>query len=322
MIISRRRFAAATFASLVPSPMFGKMFAVRGVPLGVHTFSFHQIRQGGLSAIDEIIASVKLLGLNCVELFEPQLRPFPMPEGYYKRWWVAAHPGEPTSGANDAQLTPERRQAQREALRRWRLQPPQGYFEEVRRRFSKAGIEIFAYNFSFDATMTDEEVDAGFTQATKLGASVITSSSTLSQAERVAPFAQRHRRLVAFHNTSSADPERLVTPETLVRVLGMSRWYRINLDVAHLFAAGYDPIAVIRQQQERIASLHLHDRKSNSGPSVPNGEGETPLREILRLLRDQRLHIPSFYELEHVGSGEPIPEIERDLRYVRALLQS
>jgi sugar phosphate isomerase/epimerase len=297
------------------------MFAVRGVELGVHTFSFHQIHAGGLSAIDEIIASVKQLGLNCVELFEPQVRPFPMPEAYYKRWWVAMHPRDATTAKEVPPLPPESRQAQREALRQWRLHSAAGYFEEIKKRFKTSQIEVFAYNISFEESMTDGEVDAAFEQAKAIGAKVITSSSTLSQAERVVPFAERHRMIVAFHNTTSADPDRLVTPEALSHLLGLSQWYRINLDVAHLFAAGYDPVSTIRQQRSRIASLHLHDRKAHNGASVPNGEGETPLREILLLLRDQHLRIPSFYELEHVGSGEPIQEIERDLQYIQSILQ-
>ena len=323
-MVSRRRFtAAATLAGLASSSsLLAKMAATRGIPLGVHTFSFHQIREGGLTAVDEIVASTKQLGLNCVELFEPQLRPFAMPEGFYKRWWVVAHPADEGVAAPTTPATPESRQTQREALQQWRLHPPEKYFAEVRRRFAHGGIEIYAYNFSFDATMTDDEFVAGFEQARMLGAKLITSSSTLSQAERLVPFAEQHRMSVAFHNTTSADPDRLVTPEALTRLLGMSRRYRINLDVAHLFAAGYDPVSTIDQHHDHIASLHLHDRKSHNGASVPIGEGGTPLREVIALLRDRRWHIPSFYELEHVGSGLPIPEIERDLRSIRALLKS
>jgi len=321
MMVSRRCFtAAATLVGLASSSsLFGKMATTQSIPLGVHTFSFHQIREGGLTAVDEIVASTKQLGLSSVELFEPQLRPFVMPEGYYKRWWVAAHPTDKDATAPSTPPSPESRQAQREQLRQWRLHPPEGYFAEVRRRFARGGIEIYAYNLSFDATMTDDEIDAGFEQAKILGAKIITSSSTLSQAKRLALFAEKHRTLVAFHNTTSDDPDRLVTPEAFKNVLDMSHWYRINLDVAHFFAAGYDPVSVIDQQHQHIASLHLHDRKGHNGVSVPIGEGGTPLREVLALLRDRHWPIPSFYELEHVGSGLPISEIERDLRSIRAL---
>ncbi|HEY8996553.1 MAG TPA: TIM barrel protein, partial [Edaphobacter sp.] len=283
--------------------------------LGVLTFSFHEITEGGMPAVDQMIADTHSLGLRSVEVYSPQLSPFPMPEGFYKRWQDAAHPGAPSA----PMPSPEQRQQRREQLRQWRESLPPDYLPSVRNKFKAAGIAIFALNYSFDATMTDAEIDSGFVQAKALGTTIITAASPISVAERVVPFAERHRMAVAFHNTTSTDPDRIVTPDAYAKLLAMSPWYRINLDVAHFASAGYDPVAFIGENHRNIVSLHLHDRKKNSGPSVPNGEGDTPLREILLLLRSKHLKIPLFYELEWIGSGQPIPEIERDLQYLRGL---
>jgi sugar phosphate isomerase/epimerase len=321
MGITRRDFIAASALSGLVSasvPLFAKRTDALVVPLGVHTFSFHEVMEGGMPAVEEILADTRRLGLNSVEIFAPQLSPFPMPEGFYKRWREAAHPNDAIAAPALAE-TPQQR---REKLRQWRIKASPDYFRSVRRRFIAAGVEIFALNYSFDASMTDAELDSGFEQAKMIGAEIITSSSTLSFAEKLVPFAERHRMVVAFHNTTSSDPDRVVSPGAYAKLLSMCKWYRINLDVAHFFAAGYDPVRFIEEQHVHIASLHLHDRKKENGPSVPNGEGDTPLREILQLLHNRRWKIPSFYELEWVGSGEPVPEIKKDLSYLRGLIGS
>lgn len=89
MGITRRDFIAASALSGLVSasvPLFAKRTDALVVPLGMHTFSFHEIMEGGMPAVDEILADTRRLGLNSVELFAPQLSPFPMPEGFYKRW--------------------------------------------------------------------------------------------------------------------------------------------------------------------------------------------------------------------------------------------
>ncbi len=317
MRITRREFAAGAAATGMAFAT-NDLFAKRSQPaleIGVLTFSFHEITEGGMTAVDQMLADTRSLGLHSVEIFSPQLSPFPMPEGFYRRWQDAAHPGAAAAPTPSAEL----RQQRREQLRQWRENLPPDYLPGVRNKFKAAGVAIFALSYGFDATMSDAEIDSGFAQAKALGTTIVTAASPISVAERVVPFAERHRMVVAFHNTTSTDPDRIVTPDAYATLLAMSPWYRINLDVAHFSSAGYDPVAFIAENHRNIVSLHLHDRKKNSGPSVPNGEGDTPLREILLLLRSKRLKIPLFYELEWVGSGQPLPEIERDLRYIRGL---
>lgn len=115
----------------------------------------------------------------------------------------------------------------------------------MRSRFAAAGLEIFAFNYSFDASMMDAEL---VEQAKALGAKIITSSSTLSVAEKLVPFAERHRMVVAFHNTTRSEPDRVVSPDAYAKLLSMSKWYKINLDIAHYFAAGYDPVRFVEEQ--------------------------------------------------------------------------
>ena len=65
--------------------------------------------------------------------------------------------------------------------------------------------------------------------------------------------------------------------------------------------------------------MHLKDRKSNNGPAVEWGKGDTPLKEILLTLRDRRYEIP--VEIEHVGPDGPQAEIGRCLAYSKSILE-
>jgi len=320
--MNRREFAIAAIASLAHCrASLVEASEIGGIPFGIHTFSFHEIQEGGMPAVDEMIMATRQVGLDSVEIFAPQLAPFPIPDGFWKQWWSAAHPQDTKAISQSVPIASEAMERQRERLRQWRTSAPVEYFTAIRKKFVAAGISIFALNYTFDVSMTDAEIDAGFVQAKHLGAKVITSANTISLAHKLVPFAQRHEMIVAFHNTDSSDPDRIVAPEAYGKLLALSPLFKINLDVAHMSAAGYDPVKFLEEHHANVVSLHIHDRKNNNGASVPNGEGDTPLRGLLSFMRSQKLRLPSFYELEWVGSGDPVLEIKRDLRYLRGLVQ-
>jgi len=66
-----------------------------------------------------------------------------------------------------------------------------------------AGITIVAYSLSFNDSFTDDKIDRGFDMVKALGLQFITASSTLSAAKRVAPFADKHKLVVAMHGHSN-----------------------------------------------------------------------------------------------------------------------
>ncbi len=74
----------------------------------------------------------------------------------------------------------------------------------------------------------------------------------------------------------------------------MSKYFKINLDIGHFTAANYDPVAYLREHHDRITNLHIKDRKKNQGDNVPWGQGETPIREVLQLLKSERWPIPAL----------------------------
>nr|WP_052200482.1 TIM barrel protein [Terriglobus sp. TAA 43] len=296
-------------ASLLSMPSWA--LEVGGVQLGLQTYTFHNVRQGGLQAIDTILDGTRQLKVNQLELWAPQAEPFALPVRYWSPWSGAAT--EPATQVPQAE-----RESRRNALRAWRTNTPPGHFADIRHRFDLAHIGLFSYNYSFEPTMTDAEIEHGFMAAKILRLKLITASSKVSMAKRVAPFAEKHGIMVAFHNHAvTKDPDDLATMDHFRQVLAMSSMYRINLDVAHYAASGLDAVAALEALHDKITNMHVHDRKANDGASVPFGEGVTPAAQILKMNRDRGWKIPCFYELEYVGADgrDVIAETRRELDY-------
>jgi sugar phosphate isomerase/epimerase len=201
--------------------------------------------------------------------------------------------------------------AAREALRNWRLSVPLDGYRAIGKKFRDAGLVYFSHNLSFRDDFTDEEIDRGFQMAEALGTKVITASSPLSVFPRVKPFAEKYDFKVALHNHGNG-------PEDFLKVMEMSRNFCINLDIGHFTAAGHDAIAFIREHHARITNIHLKDRKKNNGPEVPYGDGDSPLREALRLLKGEKYGFPADIEL--VGPAGPKAELTKCLQYCKDAL--
>jgi sugar phosphate isomerase/epimerase len=184
-----------------------------------------------------------------------------------------------------------------------------------------AKIAIRAYNYSFNDSFTDPEIDRGFEIARALGAGFITASSTLSSAKRVAPFAEKHKMIVAMHNHSDVkNPNEFATPESFAAALAMSKYFKINLDIGHFTAANYDAVAYLREHHANITNLHIKDRKRDQGANVEWGTGDTPIKEVLQLLKQNKWPIAAYLEYEYKGAGTPADEVKKGLAFMRAAL--
>jgi len=211
-------------------------------------------------------------------------------------------------------------QAYREEVRKWRLSTPLDHFTGIAKKFQSAGVKIQAYNLSFNDSFTDEEIDRGFEQAKALGAGFITASATVSAAKRLAPFAEKHKLAVAMHNHANIkDPNEFATPESFATATSYSKFIKINLDIGHFVAANFDPIAYIDQHHDLITNLHLKDRKKDQGANVVWGEGDTPIRQVLQLLRTKKYDIPANIEYEYQGT-DVVAEVRKCFEFCKTAL--
>ena len=126
--------------------------------------------------------------------------------------------------------------------------------------------------------------NTAFGKATGLpvdGAEIITASATLESAKKIAPFAEKHRMVVAMHNHSNtSDPNEFASPESFGAALKLSKYFKVNLDIGHFTAAKFDALAFLDEHHDRIVSMHLKDRK-RTGETLPFGLGDAPVAAVL-----------------------------------------
>ena len=326
MSFSRRSFVGMAAASLSTASLLARAAkpdnsVIGGVRIGVQTYSFRDMLSTPGDMADKMIAGMQQLGLTECEMFEPCLQP---PELSAAAAWrmVGGKPTQasllgrpPTKGPDAAAL------AQLEAVRKWRLGEGLDQIRTAAARFKKAGITIFAFNYSLKDSCTDAEIERGLDMTEALGTRIMTASTTLTMAKRCVPFFQKRNFVLALHGHSNLeDPNQFATPDSFEQGLALSPLYRVNLDIGHFSAAGFDPVAFIRAHHQKITNLHLKDRKNHDGPNMPFGEGDTPIKPVLQLLEQQGLRIPADIEYEYAGSGSSVQEVGKCLDYIRAAL--
>jgi sugar phosphate isomerase/epimerase len=303
-MITRRDFGKLALASLAMSrglAAAGLDSRIAGVRIGVQTYSFRELpRSPGSDSVDAIVKAMNDCGLVECELWAPQIEP----QQSFGR-------GRPPEEAGKA----------RDDLRAWRMDTPLDHFKDVRKTFNAAGLSIYAYNYSPNASFTDGEIDRGFEMAKALGAEIITSSTTIDVARRIAPFAERHKMVVAMHGHSdTSKPGEFASPESFAEAMRMSKYFKVNLDIGHFTAANFDAMQYLREHHDAITNLHLKDRKTHQGDNVPWGTGDTPIRDVLQLLKRERWPIRAYIEYEHRGTGTPVEEVKKCYAFVREAL--
>jgi sugar phosphate isomerase/epimerase len=255
---------------------------INGVQFGLQPFCYHDLAMTAANR-GELIRRLVRNGMGMVEL--------------HATWVEPAFTG--------AGISPS---AARDKLRAWRLNPPAGYYQGIRKELDTAGVEVFTYYINFDDTFTDHEIDAVFEGCKVLGARGCVGSMGQAVAKRLAPFPGRHGMFVGLHNHDNlSDPDAFASEQSMVTGLSMSPDFKMMLDVRHFTAADGDAVAFLERHHDRIAGLHVGDRRKHNGRSAPFGEGDAPIIELLRTIRDNRWPIVALLEFEH---GTLRPEVE------------
>ena len=198
-------------------------------------------------------------------------------------------------------MTPEQQAAQRaraEELKKWRLSGSMDKYKELRKMYHEAGVDMYVFKLEPNPNMSDEEYEYIFHVADTLGANHVTLelSSNLEFTKRIGEFAAKKHMRVTYHAHTQA------SMTAWDAVLEQSLGNAINLDCGHFVAGTSEsPIPLIQKHHDRIASMHLKDRQkaSSGGANLPWGQGETPIREILQLIRKEKYAFPASIELEY-----------------------
>ena len=102
---------------------------------------------------------------------------------------------------------------------------------------------------------------------------------------------------MAMHNHNNlVDPDQFATPASFQKALDMSEYFKVTLDIGHFTAGNNDAVDFISKHHDRIVNIHVRDRKRNNGRNMPFGQGDTPIKEVLQLIRDNRYPIRCYIE--------------------------
>jgi sugar phosphate isomerase/epimerase len=282
---SRRDLGKIALAAFPAASLFAAKIQSKtnGVTLGAQSYSFRD------RPLDEAIAAMKEVGLGEVELWQGHVEP--------KRGTPAAE------------------------VKKWRTSPDTvNEMKDVKKKFDDAGIEVYAFNYSFQKNFTDDEIDYGMQFAKALGTKYITASSKVSMAKRVNDVAAKHGIIVAMHgHDNTKDPDEFSTPESFEKAMEGNSNIKINLDIGHFTAAGYDPITYLEAMHKDIITLHIKDRKKDHGDNMPLGEGDTKIKEVLQMLKTKKYPIPANIEYEYKGA-DTVAEVKKCYEYCKAAL--
>lgn len=267
-----------------------------GVRIGCITYSY---RGGNVNTAEETLKALIENGLSEVELMGGPIQSYAGIGGGGGGRAAKGKPAEAKKPGDD------QRQAQLAKCR------------ELRKMYNDAGVNIHIHKMGFG--QSDEEIDFSFQVAKALGCVGITLERSEPMAQKLAPFADKHQIWVAFHNHTNNYPVMDKTDP----ILAYGKYIGFNFDVGHYFAGtkGLSPIPVIEKYQDRIVSLHLKDRTAEGG-NLPWGQGKTPLKEILQLMRKKKWTFPADIELEYkIPEGSTaVAEVGKCVEYCRQAL--
>lgn len=311
MDLTRRDLGKLALAALPASRLFAKPNSnFDGVQIGVITYSYRSMP--GANDAQALLKYIVDSGISGIELMGPAAEIYagsPAPVGRGGGGRALGGPGGPPPGGQAggpggrgrAPLTPEQQAAQQARaaeLKAWRLSVSMDKYKTLRKMYNDAGVNIYAFKLEPNPNMSDEEYDYIFHVADTLGANHVTLelSNDAAFTKRIGDFAAKKHMRVAYHAHTQA------SMTAWDAVLDQSPGNALNLDCGHYVAGTNEsPVPLIQKHSSRIASMHLKDRKkgSNGGANLLWGQGETPIKEILTLMRKEKYKFPASIELEY-----------------------
>lgn len=264
-----------------------------GVQIGVITYSYRDMPGG----IQQILKYIVDSGINATELMGDA---------------VEDYAGRPSNSKEVAA---------------WRASVSMDKFKEVGQMFHKAGISIYAFKpNALGHHNTDAEIEYAMRAAKALGTNTVTVElpEDPAQSRRLGVFGEKHKIYIGYHAHLQA------TDTAWDTALDQSPYNTMNLDCGHYIASGNNTpeglLALIRNRHDRISSLHLKDRKSKAdgGGNMSWGHGDTPIKQILTLLKENKYKFPATIELEYPipAGSDAVQEVRKCLAYAKNALET
>jgi sugar phosphate isomerase/epimerase len=293
---------------------------IKGVQVGVITYSFRSLpaspEQLLQYCVDSGISAIELMGDTIEDYAGKPANTVKLPPRV---------PGQPQK------LTDEQKAQMADYQKKvadWRATVPMDKFKMIKQLYNHSGISIYAFKpNALNPNNTDAEIEYALKAAKALGAKSVTVELPTDPAhsQRLGDLAAKHKIYIGYHAHLQA------TDTAWDTALAQSPYNSLNLDCGHYIAAGGNNtteslLALIEAKHDRITSLHIKDRKSkqNGGNNVVWGQGNTPLKEILSLLKEKKYRIPATIELEYdIPSGsDAVKETKKCFEYAKQILEA
>ena len=341
-LTSRRRFIAATglvgtgmlaAPSLFSSPALLKYYngpnsKNKGVRIGAITYSYRSMKDQSAEATLQYLVDS---GINATELMgDPAEMYAGKPSGKVDRraMWGLRRKSRSENGLteNEKKEMAEMQSAMEvysKEVAEWRAGVSMTKFAEVKEMYKAAGVQIYGFKPStFSKNNSDAEINFGFKAAKALGASHVTLEhpSDDEYTLKLGKMASKHGIYVGYHGHEQQ------TPDFWDTALEQSEFNALNLDVGHYVAAGNpDPLILLRKKNSRIMSMHVKDRRNpeNGKDNMPFGEGDTPIVQVLQLMRDEKYKFPATIELEYeIPEGsDAVAEVKKCVEYCKTAIE-
>jgi sugar phosphate isomerase/epimerase len=354
MTLTRRDFGKLIATAFPAARLLAKPNSIfNGVHIGAITYSFRGL-PGSAEETLKYCLDCEISGIELMSNVAESYAGAPMPAG---RGFGPGGPGGPppaalggppgapggapgapggppgAPGGGRMQMTPEQQEARRkaaEAMTKWRLSASMNKYKAFRKLYAEAGVKIYAFKLPPTLEMSDAEYEYIWNVAATLGANHVTMELPTDDKllQRVADYAAKRKLAIAFHTHGQGGSS------GFDKVLAASKYTALNFDVGHYYGVnGQSPAPLVEKYHNRIASLHLKDRKGpasagenrgpgGGGPNMPWGQGETPLKEILQLMKRNKYKFPASieYEYQTPEGSDVLTEIKKCVQYCKKAL--
>jgi len=193
-------------------------------------------------------------------------------------------------------------------------------YQVIRAKFNDAGIEIHGLSGFHGATA--EELNRTFEIADVLGAQLVTLGVSLPAARLIAPLVEKSKFRVGIQgnpNMNPTNPDTIARPEQYDAAVALSKSYGISFDIGDATGSGYDDtLNFVASHLDRMSLIYLKDRHKDH-TSVPWGEGDTPVAEVLRLIRDRKAPVRCYIDCDYKTTNRPI-DVWRSFEFAKRAL--
>ncbi|NLO83514.1 MAG: sugar phosphate isomerase/epimerase [Clostridiales bacterium] len=182
------------------------------------------------------------------------------------------------------------------------------------------GFETLAYCIGGWGVNDIPDIEAAYRFARALGAKVVTGcilkdgyEKTLAEVERCC---KKYDMLYAIENHPEPNFEK---PEDIRKAIDEFECIGANLDTGIYNMQGYDVMEAARLLRDKTYHVHFKDTVVGGEGCLPIGDGDAPLAELLRYLRDTDYQYMISVEFEH--HEDPAPGLIKSMDYIKNALR-